>query len=251
MSPLPARRLVPERARRAVRNRLGAGWPPVGFVRFGSLRRLEPVTRTFGFERGQPIDRHYIEKFLGRYSGAPGYARGDVRGRVLEIGDDTYTRRFGADVDQVDVLHADESNPAATIVGDLASGSGVPSDTFDCVICTQTLQFVYDVRGAVETLHRALRPGGVVLATAHGIGQISRPDQDHWGEYWRLTSRAARRLFEEAFPPENVTVESYGNVLATTAFLYGLAAEDLRRAELDLRDPDYELLVAIRAVKAG
>jgi SAM-dependent methyltransferase len=170
---------------------------------------------------------------------------------VLEIGGDAYTRQFGAGVDQTDVLHADESNPAATVIGDLAAGSGVPADTFDCIICTQTLQFIYDIRGAIGTLHRALRPGGVVLATAHGIGQISRPDQDLWGEYWRLTSRAARHLFEEAFPPENVTVESYGNVLATTAFLYGLAAEDLRRPELDLRDPDYELLVAIRAVKAG
>jgi SAM-dependent methyltransferase len=149
----------------------------------------------------------------------------------------------------VDVLSADASNPAATIVADLGTGEGLPTDAFDCVICTQTLQFIYDVQGAVRALNRALRPGGVVLATMHGIGQISRPDQDLWGEYWRFTSRSARRLFEEAFAAEDVTVEAYGNVLAATGYLYGLAAEDLRREELQLRDPDYELVVAIRAVK--
>jgi SAM-dependent methyltransferase len=248
MRPEAIKKLMPARTRKAVRERLGVGWPPVGWVRFGSLRRLTPVTRTFGFERGQPIDRYYIEDFLRRHSGVEGYGIGDIRGRVLEVGDDSYTRAFGS-AEHVDVLSADAGNPAATIEADLGTGEGLPTDAFDCVICTQTLQFVYDVQGAVRALNRALRPGGVVLATMHGIGQISRPDQDLWGEYWRFTSRSARRLFEESFAAEDVTVEAYGNVLAATGYLYGLAAEDLRRDELQLRDPDYELVVAIRAVK--
>lgn len=242
---------MPSRIRRAARKRLGVGWPPVGWVRFGSLRRLAPVTRTFGFERGQPIDRYYIEHFLRRHSGVDGYGAGDIRGRVLEVGDASYTRKFGAEkaVERIDVLSADPANPAGTIVADLSAGDGISADAFDCIICTQTLQFIYDLRGAVRSLHRALRPGGVVLATMHGIGQISRPDDDLWGEYWRFTSRSARRLFEDVFAAEDVSVEAYGNVLAATAYLHGLAAEDLRREELDLRDPDYELVVTVRAVK--
>jgi len=186
---------------------------------------------------------------------------GDIRGRVLEIGDDTYTRRFGtfydgpeesapeAYVSSVDVLHGDTSNPQATITGDLGIGEGIPSDAFDCVICTQTLFLIYDVRAAIRNLHRALKPGGVALVTVPGISQLCRPDFDLWGDYWRFTSLSARRLFEEVFPAENVVIETHGNVLAATAFLHGIAVEDLRRHELDMHDPDYEVTIAVCATK--
>lgn len=233
-------------------------WPPVGFARIGGARRLTPVSRIFGGDRGQPIDRYYIERFLTGHAGKEGYVVGDIRGRVLEIGEDSYTRRFGGwggtgptAVERVDVLHADESNPAATIVGDLRSGENIPSNSYDCVICTQTLHLIYDVHAAVATLHRILTPGGVVLATVPGISQICRPDADLWGDHWRFTTRSARRLFEGLFPAENVRVEAHGNVLAATAFLWGMAAEEMKEHELEMHDPDYELLITIRAQKAG
>jgi SAM-dependent methyltransferase len=253
-----ARRWLPLRTRRWLRRRVRRVWPPIGFVRFGGLRRLTPISRTHGGDRGLPIDRYYIEDFLSRHAGKSEYVLGDIRGRVLEVGDDYYARRFGATssgqpgaVERIDVLHVDESNPQATIVADLTAADRVPANTFDCVLCTQTLLLIYDLRAAIGTLHRILKPGGVLLATVPGISQICRPDVDLWGDYWRFTSRSARRLFEEAFPAENVTVEAYGNVLSSIAFLHGLATEELKRKELDLRDPDYELVVAIRAVKEG
>jgi SAM-dependent methyltransferase len=254
MSRRRIRRIVPARARRLLRRRIGSAWPPVGWVRFGSLRRVTPLSRSFGFDRGKPVDRYYIEDFLRRHAYVEGYAVGDIRGRVLEIGNDMYAREFGGygssgPVERVDILSVDQGNSEAALVADLSSGEGVPKEAFDCVICTQTLQFIYDVRSAIETIHSALRPGGVVLATVPGISPAWSPDRDLWGDYWRFTSLAVRRLFEEVFPPQNVTVEGYGNVLATTAFLHGLAAEDLRHEELQPRDPDYELLVAVRAVK--
>jgi SAM-dependent methyltransferase len=176
--------------------------PPRGFVRFGSLRRLSPVSRDFGWGRGTPLDRYYIADFLRRHAGVPGYAVGDIRGHVLEIGEDQYTREFGHSdkpdsyVDRVDVLHADEGIPAATIVGDLTAAEHIPSDSFDCVICTQTLQMIYDLTAAIRTIQRILKPGGVVLATVAGISQVSRLDDDLWGDYWRFTTRSARRLLE-------------------------------------------------------
>jgi len=102
---------------------------------------------------------------------------------------------------------------------------------------------------AIATIRRILRPGGVLLATVPGISQISPYDRDRWGEYWRFTSQSLRRLMTEAFPPENVRVEAYGNVLASTAFLQGLAVEDLHPDELEHHDQRYELLIAGRAVK--
>ncbi|MDX6677761.1 MAG: hypothetical protein QOE31_1813 [Solirubrobacteraceae bacterium] len=255
MGELRRRALTALRGR--VRTRLLGRPPAVGQVRFGDLRRLSPVSRGFGFDRGLPVDRHYVEAFLRRHAGAAGYGAGDIAGAVLEIGGDEYTRRFGnwggegeSAVRSLDVLHADASNPIATLVGDLVSGDGIPAERFDCVICTQTLHVVYDVQAAVATLHRLLRPGGVALVTVAGITQACRPDRDLWGDYWRFTTLSARRLFESAFAAEDVRVEAYGNVLASIAFLHGLAAEELRAEELDARDPDYEMLIAIRAVKA-
>ena len=215
---------------------------PVGWVRFGSLRRTTPFSRRWGFERGLPVDRYYIEDFLACHAQL-------IRGHVLEIADATYTRRFGGDrIEKSDVLHVMEGNPAATIVADLTKAEQIPSDSFDCIILTQTLLLIYDIRAAIKTLYRILRPGGVVLVTVPGITHSS-DDTRQWGQYWSFTTVSIRRLFEEFFPAAQVQVNAYGNVLAATAFLYGLATQDLRQRELDYHDPDYELVITLKAIK--
>lgn len=230
---------------RETRRRLSrlAVWPPVGWVRFGQLRRTKPFTRDFGNSRGLEIDRYYIEKFLTEH--AP-----EIHGHVLEVKHNTYTLKYGGSrVTKSDVLHKLEGNPDATIVADLSSADHLPSNSFDTIIFTQTLQFIYDIKSTVATLFRILKPGGVLLVTASGMAQISREDFEQWGEYWRFTSLSARYLFEEAFPSENVSVKSYGNVLAAISFLEGLAVEDLKQKELDSHDPNYELVISVHAVK--
>lgn len=216
--------------------------PAVGRVRFGDLRRTTPISRVFGFDRGTPVDRYYIEDFLRRFAA-------DIRGRVLEVGDDTYTRRFGEDrVLQSDVLHVSENRGGATIIADLTDAPNIPSDTFDCIVLTQTLHLIYDVRAALKTLRRVLKPGGVLLATFPGISQI---DHHEWREswYWAFTTLSARRLFEEAFTGASLTIESNGNVLAATAFLQGIAFEELAEDELNHRDPDYPVVITARVAK--
>jgi len=218
--------------------------PAVGTVDFGDLRRTSPISDVFGFDRGVPVDRHYIESFLADNSSA-------ILGRVLEIGDDTYTRRFGGErVTQADILHVTGDSPAATIIADLTDAPQIPTDSFDCIILTQTLHFTYRMEAEVAELQRILRPGGVVLCTVPGISQISRFDMDRWGDYWRLTDRSARELFETAFQADQVEVSTYGNVLAATALLHGLALSELSEHELDVHDRDYQVIVAVRATKA-
>jgi SAM-dependent methyltransferase len=218
--------------------------PPVGRVKFGSLRRVKPISREFGFDRGRPVDRYYIENFLARYAD-------DIRGRVLEIKDNSYTQKFGRDrVAKSDVLDVIEDNLEATVIADLTCADNIPSDSFDCFVLTQTLQMIYDARAALNTIHRILKPGGVVLATFPGISQINN-DDDEWNGswYWSFTTLSARRLFEEVFPRSNVKVETYGNVLAAIAFLEGLAVEELHQEELDHRDRNYEVIITVRATK--
>lgn len=248
------RRLLPEpaRARLHERWRRLRSRPRVGAVDFGSLRRTTPLSRSFGAERGTPVDRFYIDSFFERL-GERGGDENPIRGRVLEIGGTEYSTRFGAreGVDRVDVLDIDPDNPAATIVADLADGDGIPESAFDCVVCPQTLLLVYDLRAAVAILHRVLRPGGTVLATLPGVSQICRSPTGAWDDYWRFTPASARRLFEESFSADDVDVGAYGNVLSATAFLYGVALEELERSELEAGDPDYPMLITVEAVKTA
>jgi len=239
-----AKRVLPARATEWLKQHAPHPEPrPVGWVDLGHLRRVSPVSRGFGIGRGKPLDRYYIEAFLAKHSA-------DVRGRVLEIGDPGYTRAFGADrVERSDVLHATAGNPVATIVGDLASGTGLEPDAFDCVILTQTLLLIYDVRAAVRTVFRILAPGGVALVTVPGISQIARNDMRRYGDFWRFTDLSARRLFEESFPADHIEVEQYGNVLIAVGFLHGMVVEELTRAELDHADEDYPVTIALRVRK--
>lgn len=205
----------------------------------GDPRRLEPVSRGFGWERGEPIDRRYIDEFLSAHAA-------DITGHVLEVGDDRYTRRFGRGVSRTDILDVDASNRRATIVSDLATGDGLPTGAFDCIVLTQTLLLIFDLHGAILQVDRALAPGGVVLATLPGISQTCR---NAGADYWRFTEASARRLFAERFGEGDVNVEARGNLASACAFLEGRAAEELTPVELDTRDGDYPLIIGVRALK--
>jgi glycosyltransferase involved in cell wall biosynthesis len=229
---------------RAIR-KLGGQWPPpLRTVRFGDLGGIKPVSLDFGFDRGTPIDRYYIEDFLGRHAS-------DIAGRVLEVGDDTYCRRFGGTrVTAQDVLDVNPDNPTATIVGDLSKPCILPEASFDCLVVTQTLHLIYDMQAAVIQMYRALKPGGVILLTVPGISQL---DRRTWANtwFWSLTRWSADRLFSDIFGAANVDIETHGNVFAATAFLQGLAVEEVTTAKLDTVDVAYPVIVAVRAQKSA
>ena len=215
--------------------------PEVGKVRFGDLRRIEPISRSYGLDRGRPIDRYYIEKFLLSEVTS-------ITGRVLEIADNTYTLKFGRDVSVSDVLNLHEGVEGTTFVDDLTIGDTLPSSSFDCVILTQTLNLIFDMKAALQTIYRILKPGGVLLCTVPGITQIAYEGWNHsW--YWGLTTNSAAKLAGQVFPETSVQADSYGNVLSATAFLQGLADCELTRDELDAVDREYQVTVVLKAVK--
>ena len=119
-------------------------------------------------------------------------------------------------------------------------------------ICTQTLLLIYEVDDAVGELHRVLKPGGVLLTTLPGISQLCPPKMI--GAGWTIGASLG-------IPPSGRSrgisgctiheVETYGNVLAAVAFLHGLVVEEFSPEELDYHDPDYEVIIAIRARKAS
>lgn len=226
-------------------HRVLTGRPGVGKVDMGDLRRLRPISGNFGADRGTPLDRFYIHAFLERHAA-------DVRGSVLEIGENTYTRRYGgARVTHSDILYINDTNPDATIVADLAHAPQIADARFDAIILTQTLQFIFDVGAALRTLQRILKPGGVLLLTVPGISPVGAGTL--WGPIWMwsFTEVSTRRLLAAAFGPQSFSLEVHGNVLAATAFLHGLAAEDMQSEELLDFDPSYPVIIAARVQKAA
>lgn len=214
---------------------------PVGSVNYGDLARLKPISKAWGFDRGVPIDRVYIERFLTRHSD-------DVFGRILEVKDSHYGTTLGKAGSKVDVLDIDDSNKKATIIADLQDGRGIADDTYDCIILTQVLQLVYDLRAAVDTLHRILKPGGVLLLTVAGISRAG-PGDGPW--YWSFHEPSVRRLLGEYFDSSRLLVGSHGNLCEAIAFLQGLAHDELPEEVRDVEDKQYPIVITARAVKAA
>jgi len=223
---------------------LGLGPRPVGKVNLGDLNSVRPISMNFGGDRGLPIDRYYIEAFLQRHAL-------DIVGRVLEIGDDSYSQRFGGQrIEHQDILHVHPGNPRATLVGELADPAVVEDNSFDCMIITQTLQFIYEFQTTIARIHQALRPGGVVLLTVPGISQIDRGEwKSVW--YWAFTTASMTRLFISVFGEDAVTVTNLGNVFAATAFLQGLSVGEVDTRKLDVIDDAYQVVITVRARKEG
>lgn len=214
--------------------------PSPGTIDFGDFGRTEPVSADFGFDRGLPIDRYFVEGFLARNASR-------IRGRVLEIGDNEYTLRFGGkQVEKSDVLHVDAENPVATIIGDISTPGTLPELAFDCIILTQTLHLIFDMRGALAELTSALKPGGTLLITVPGISPI---DRGEWGYtwFWSLTEIALSRLLVAVFEDRDVEVETFGNVFAAVCFLQGLAVSEVPQAKLDVLDKSFPVIVAAAA----
>lgn len=203
-------------------------------VRWGTLRRLQPLSDRWGFDRGTPVDRYYLDRFFASVAPA-------IRGRVLEVRDPMYTSRFGHVVSSVDLVDIDPCNDEATIVADLAEAGSLPAEAFDCAILPQTLQFVDDPAATVANLWQSLAPGGALIVTVPSVSRVDPSAGE--ADRWRWLPSGLRQLLEQACGPTgHVDVVTFGNLLAATAFLHGVAAEELRPAELDPVDEKYAIL---------
>ena len=211
-------------------------------VDWGDLRRTDPVSRNWGYDRGVPIDRRYIDEFLAAHSS-------DVQGVVLEVQEDDFTLAFGGPrVTAHDILDIDPSNERATVLADLRAAPQLPSQAFDCIILTQTVHVIDDMAAALRECYRLLKPGGVVLATLPSASRVCLEYGEH-GDLWRMTPAGARALFQSAFAPSDASYDAFGNVLTNAAFLHGLGCAELTDAEFEARDPYFPLLTGVRAKK--
>jgi hypothetical protein len=210
-------------------------------VEWGTLRRTEPFSVHYGYRRGDPVDRRYIEHFLERH-------RALIRGRVMEVGSAQYTRALGgAAVSESEVVDVDRSNAEATLVADLAAPHSLAPDRYDCIILVHTLQYLADTTAGLANAWRSLRGGGALLVTAPCLSRLDPlvPAAD----LWRWTPAGLDRGIAATCDGAYVEVAGYGNVLACVAFLLGLAQQELTPAELDAHDPSFPLVACACARK--
>ena len=213
-------------------------WPK---PRWGNLRRREPFSARAGFDRGTPVDRFYLDRFLERYAG-------EVRGRVLEVRDARYTTRFGgSDVDESVILDINATNPSATLVADIGERNSLPAASFDCILLTQVLQLVPDVDVALANVAQALRAGGTALIAVETItGAALHEGVD---DLWRWTPAGLSVALARGAPGLDATVEGFGTLTAAIAFLHGLAAEELGDRDLWPTDARYVIVTCARLHK--
>lgn len=205
---------------------------------FEAIRKmpLNPVSRKFGEEFGKPIDRFYIEKFLDTN-------RSLIFGDVMEIADSTYTNKYGHDVKCSYVLHVE--GKGNSIKGNLSTGEGITENLVDCLICTQTIQFIYDLESVAKNIYRLLKPNGNALITCSSISQIALGGYRRWGDYWRFTPLSLKLLFSNVFGEEKVKVDYYGNVKTAIGFLYGLSCSDLKEDDFEYIDEQYPITISV------
>lgn len=186
------------------------------------------------------VHRYYVEKFMEEFSGY-------VRGHCLEFQEDSYSTRFGKEnLTQIDIIHKEVGNPNATIIADLCNENEIPSDLFDCIICTYTLQLVYKFEAFVSELHRILKPeGNLLIAVPQIIACYPK-----YNEYWRFTANGLYSLLSDYFGDDNVFIRSYGNSLVAAGELRGLTSIDFLKSELDKHDQSYALVICARAMKS-
>lgn len=213
----------------------------VSRLQWHDLRSVQPISRKFGFDRGTPIDRYYIEEFLRVHQTL-------IKGRVLEVSESLYSHKYGRSVESYEVLHL-ENKRNATIIGDLSKHETLPPNLIDSFICTQVLNFIFDYQKAIEGSYYLLKSGGAVLATVGSISPISRYDADRWGHFWGFYPQGIKKAFENVFGEKNVKVTCYGNSLSAISFVKGIASQELTKAELDFQDPDYPVTIGIVAQK--
>lgn len=215
---------------RKLKNRLKTDLPPL----------TTPLSDMFGLDRGTPLDRVFISRFLQHHGEI-------ICGDCLEVEESLYTRRY-AQPDHV--AHVLKYTPSLVrsekneLVADLTRPETVPEARFDTFICTQTLNFIFDLDPVITSIHKLLKPRGYALITVAGISQISQYDHERWGDYWRFTDQSLRTLLIRRFNDDDCKIVTYGNVYTACLFLQGYAYEDIiDKSLLKIVDKNYQMVI--------
>ena len=214
----------------------GALSPKPGTVRFGDFGRLWPFSHRFGFDRGAPVDRYYLQQFVRSI-------RPVVRGRCLEIGGslkNNWLYRF--DVDEFRTLELEQSRVADDLVGDAADRGVLDPESWDSILAFHVLEHCPNPFAVASNMCAWLRPNGhacIVVPCAQRV-------HNYPGDYWRFMPDGLRVLFRDF---SEVNVSTYGNPLTVVSNYLALSHTELLAEDMDAVHPDYPVLACVVARK--
>jgi len=119
-------------------------------------------------------------------------------GKILDTGSahGSYAKDHYKDVITIDV------SPPADVI-DSISNMPFPTDSFDTVICLETLEHVKDPFGAMAEIHRVLKSKGLVIASAPFAYELHG---EEYGDYWRFTRQGWELLLKDF---HDISIKSY------------------------------------------
>lgn len=195
-----------------------------------------PLSRNFGVERGTPVGRYYIDKFIVSNCNT-------VSGDFLEFGAVArYKKYFNKHISYDTISIFDEEG--ITYVADIHNISELPDKKFDCIVCTQVFEHLKSPETAALSLYYLLKEKGVLLFTAPFINNVHGCPSD----YRRFTVEGCRFILESAgFNIEYI--DFGGNCMVSTGSLLGMVVEDFSSEDLSFKDEIYPYNILIRASK--
>ncbi len=193
-----------------------------------------PLERDFGSKRGSPLDRYYIERFIEKNKLL-------IKGRVLEVGDDRYSKNY-VKTSQINVLRGKDNREYQNFNGDLLDFQTIKNiGTFDSLIITNVLNFIFDYDTAIKNIAKLTKKNGQCLFTVGGVSGISKFDNDRWGDYWRFSTKSLHEILHKYF--EEIKINSYGNASVAASFILGYVSEDIPNSILNIEDEDYPVII--------
>ena len=202
-----------------------------------TLNSINKYSEKFGFDRGTPIDRYYIDEFIRNLE------LNNEFNTALEFGELNYVEQFNVS-HKFFLSHPDFSKSKDTknqILFDLNTQKKYDGQKFDLIISTNVINFTKNPFVTLRHHIDMLNIDGTIFLTASSSMPISQFDAERWGDYWRFTPDAMHHLLENL--DCEYQVESLGNFKSSVAFLCGLASEEMEESDLKEKDNRYPLLV--------
>jgi SAM-dependent methyltransferase len=222
-------------------------WPVIRHLRALQFRRLKPFWD--GRSDNLSTIRYYWYSYLDQH-------RGDIQGRVLEIGNTKTARHFGGTaVSQAEALDLAAHDPEVTVVADLSRADHVPDNQFDCFVNQFTTLVVYDIEAMLYHSIRLLKPGGVLLINFWCLdyylyrGLVMESGSPLYMHWWFTPVQVENLIHQMGLTTADYSIDIYGNLMTRMAFLLNLDAHEFTRKELDFSDAGQPLLICARIVK--
>lgn len=117
-----------------------------------------------------------------------------VRGKTLDVGCGPVARYQRLFKNCTEYIKMDiESGENVDVVG-FAEAIPFPDSSFDSLVCTETIQDVFDLQKAFSEFNRVLRKDGILMVSSASIFK----QHDSSNDYWRFTQHSFRKLATSA-----------------------------------------------------